>query len=102
MSRSLYHSLPETLETQHAREASELQSEVTAAHTAEPEFLFVLVPSLKLCLFQLKYREPLKKSLASSLFHLLPETLETAHARDVSDLLSEVTAADEHILLLWI
>lgn len=42
--------------------------------------------------FQLKYKASLKKDLSSTLFHLMPETLETAHAKEVSELLSEVTS----------
>lgn len=42
-------------------------------------------------MFQLKYKAALKKGCSSSLFHLLPETLDTAHAKEASELLSEVS-----------
>lgn len=41
---------------------------------------------------QLKYKTSLKKDLSSSLFHQLPETFDTVHAKEVSELLSEVSA----------
>lgn len=107
VSSSLYSTLPETLETLHAKEASELQSEVKThvPHTAtrsnkhHPSIIHPSIPvpfhtwiivSAPVCV-QLKYKAALKKSLSSSLFHALPETLETAHAKEVSELLSEVT-----------
>lgn len=104
VSSSLYSTLPETMDTLHAKEASELQSEVRATHThrhalvrtsIHPLFLRYCYRWITVCALvwiQLKYKAGLKKSLSSSLFHQLPETLETAHAKDVSELLSEVTA----------
>ena len=41
-------------------------------------------------LFQAKYKEESLKEASDSLYHLLPETLETQHAREASDLQSEV------------
>uniref|UniRef100_A0A3P9P179 Nebulette n=1 Tax=Poecilia reticulata TaxID=8081 RepID=A0A3P9P179_POERE len=74
---SLYAVLPETMETQHAKEATSLQSQVR---------LSCVCFSL-----QRKYRDSVKKDLSCSLFHQLPETLETLHAKEASDLLSEVS-----------
>ena len=100
-SSSLFSTLPETLETLHAKEASELQSEVktpaahlthTHTHAFIPPVCFHswIILSAPVCV-QLKYKAALKTGRSSSLFHLLPETLETAHAKEVSELLSEVT-----------
>lgn len=44
--------------------------------------------------FQLKYRASLKKDLSSTLFHLLPETVEMVHAREVSELFSQVMSGE--------
>ena len=92
VSKSLYSTLPETLETLHAKEASELQSEVRA-HLSVPAHVLIPLCCLHIWIIcvQLKYKAALKKGLSSSLFHHLPETLETAHAKEVSELLSEVT-----------
>lgn len=49
-----------------------------------------MILSAPVCV-QLKYKAALKTGRSSSLYHLLPETLETAHAKEVSELLSEVT-----------
>lgn len=38
-STALYHQLPETMETQHAKEASQLQSQVHTVHHSKAEFL---------------------------------------------------------------
>lgn len=38
----------------------------------------------------MRYKEAGKKGVNSCLYSLLPETLETAHAKEVSELLSEV------------
>ena len=46
---------------------------------------------LWLLLFQAKYKEAGKKEASTSLYHLLPETLETQHAKEATELLSEVT-----------
>ncbi len=71
-----------------------------AAHTPSHrgKQAFILPVSVHRCIIvsacvcvQLKYKAALKKGRSSSLFHLLPETLETARAREVSELLSEVT-----------
>lgn len=44
---------------------------------------------------QIKYKESGKKELSSSLYHTLPDTLETAFAREVTDMLSEVKKSSE-------
>lgn len=38
----------------------------------------------------MRYRETGKKDNSSSLYSLLPETLETVHAKEVSELVSQV------------
>lgn len=47
-------------------------------------------------LFQRKYKEAGKKGVASSLYCTLPETLETRHAKEASQLHSEVNTRDEN------
>uniref|UniRef100_A0A3B3XRE6 Nebulette n=1 Tax=Poecilia mexicana TaxID=48701 RepID=A0A3B3XRE6_9TELE len=76
---SLYAVLPETMETQHAKEASSLQSQVRRRASAwkHQDVTF--------------YTDSVRKDLSCSLFHQLPETLQTLHAKEVSDLLSEVS-----------
>lgn len=95
ISSSLYSTLPETLDILHAKKASKLQSEVkNLQHTHSPHthtvhtvsFYSWIIVSAPVCV-QLKY----KQKGSSGLFHLLPETLETARAKEVSELLSEVT-----------
>lgn len=48
------------------------------------------VPLNAMLLFQVKYKEAGKKEVSSSLYSKLPETLETKHAKDVSQLQSQV------------
>lgn len=40
---------------------------------------------------QLKYKEAVKKEVTNSLYSTLPETLETQHAKEASQLQSQVT-----------
>lgn len=40
--------------------------------------------------FQSKYKEAGRKQVSSTLYSLLPETLETQHAKDATNLLSQV------------
>lgn len=40
--------------------------------------------------FQSKYKEAGRKQASGALYSLLPETLETQHAKDATDLLSQV------------
>lgn len=40
--------------------------------------------------FQSKYKEAGRKQASGALYSLLPETLETQHAKDVTNLLSQV------------
>lgn len=89
-SKSLYSTLPATLETLHAKEASALQSQVKSSRYAAIHTRSCFTFSL-LFFPQRKYAEAQKKDLKSTLFHLLPETLDTAHAKDVSELLSQVS-----------
>lgn len=89
LSQSLYSQLAETAETQLAKSLSELQSEVRLllqccepAHGPHPPFF----P-------QSRYREAGRKEAEVSLFHQLPETLQTLHAREASRLQSQVHTA---------
>lgn len=47
----------------------------------------ILIPH---CVFQTKYKEASKKQTSTSLYHRLPETLETQHAKEASQLQSQV------------
>uniref|UniRef100_A0A3B4XCZ2 Nebulette n=1 Tax=Seriola lalandi dorsalis TaxID=1841481 RepID=A0A3B4XCZ2_SERLL len=80
---SLYSKLPETLETKHAKEATELQSEVSV-HL-----------HLSVCFLprSTKYKEAGKREVSSSLYSKLPETLDTLRAKEVSQLQSQVLSA---------
>lgn len=50
-------------------------------------------------MFQSKYKEEGKKEASISLYSLLPETMETQHAKEASELRSEVdlTEIPEHL-----
>lgn len=57
---------------------------------ADAECLCETVSSCVCVLFQMKYKEAGKKGATSSLYSTLPETLETQHAKEASQLLSQV------------
>lgn len=42
-------------------------------------------------MFQSKYRESAKKESGTSLYHTLPETKDTQHAREAAEIQSEVS-----------
>lgn len=98
-SSCLYSTLPETLETQHAKEASQLQSQVSvhlssgqsACSTELNHFTWIqTVPWL--CVFlQLTYRQ----KDVSSLFHLMPETADSGFIRRQMEMLSEVRQLEQ-------
>lgn len=110
LSSNLFSTLPQTLHTQVAKEVTELQSQVTdrgaaaAAATAtscKPCFFcflsfsfYTMIPSeiSSLNCVQVKYRESGKKEAGSALYHLLPETADTQHAKHMSEIQSEVLA----------
>lgn len=99
LSQSLYSKLPETAETQLAKTVAELQSEVrlvsTLFYISCLLFLFIVklisprCPAWKRA-SQSKYREASKKEAKTCLYHQLPETLETRHAKEASELQSQV------------
>uniref|UniRef100_A0A3B3BH11 Nebulin n=1 Tax=Oryzias melastigma TaxID=30732 RepID=A0A3B3BH11_ORYME len=80
VSSSLYHQLPETLETQRVKEVTELQSEVHS---------FIIHSLIHISWMHAKYKEASKKEESSCLYHQLPETLETLHAKEATDLQSQ-------------
>lgn len=86
-SSCLYSKLPETLETQHAKDASQLQSQVRPNMQT-----FKVCPkrlkSVRSAFFflQVKY----KQEVSSSLYHQLPETTETQLAKELRDVYSQV------------
>lgn len=42
------------------------------------------------CFLQAKYKEASRKEAGSALYHTLPETLDTLHAKEASELQSQV------------
>ena len=94
-SSSLYHLLPETLDTQHAKEAYQLQSEVRDMHTHTHTHTNVLTHTHTpltppVSLSQTKYKEVVKKENSTPLYALLPDTAEIQLAREQTDLQSQV------------
>lgn len=111
---SLYSAMVDTLDTQHAREASQLQSQVDIqpAGGSAGGAAVVAVGSVKfkgnsklhlqqspsvsvdLCRpLQVKYKEAGQKELSSSLFSTLPQTLQTEVAKELTELQSQVSGA---------
>ncbi len=76
------------------------------------EIYFVLLNLSSVCpyiiiiiLLQVKYKEDGKKEMSINLYSLLPETIDTQHAKEVSNLQSEVfkvTLFFFLLLILWI
>lgn len=99
-STPLYHRLPETLETQHAKEASQLQSQVRTDITdlwQTQKSVFITESSLShwcclLRMLQILYKEAGKKEMSRPVFHQLPDTLENQFARELSGMQSQVRA----------
>uniref|UniRef100_A0A3B3BIM4 Nebulette n=1 Tax=Oryzias melastigma TaxID=30732 RepID=A0A3B3BIM4_ORYME len=84
MQSSLFSQLPETAETQFVREMTEMLSEVRLC----TELLFP--SSFRLNILFIKYKEAGKREALNCLYSKLPETLETRHAKEVSQLQSQV------------
>uniref|UniRef100_G3NA44 Uncharacterized protein n=1 Tax=Gasterosteus aculeatus TaxID=69293 RepID=G3NA44_GASAC len=85
---SLYHRLPETLETRRVREVTELQSESFYSQlpeTSETQFAKT-VSELQ---SEAKYKEASRKEASGCLYHQLPVTMETQHAKEASELQSQ-------------
>lgn len=99
-SMSVYSQLPETNDIQLARIMSEQQSEVHYFYVQyfffSSSVVFSKVSLLLMCL-QTKYREAGRKAASSCLYSKLPETLETHHAKEVSQLQSQVTCGVDDI-----
>lgn len=104
VSDSLYATLPETLDTQHAKHATAIISEVqqprvqtlcdfctlqTLSHSRRARDHHVLY-------VQVKYKEGGRQSLSSPLFTRLPETLQTQTAREIADAQSDVSTSSLH------
>lgn len=89
---SLYSLLPETADTQFARHMSDVQSEVTALQSS-PESLTGTPGAQTNCVFlcfQLQYKQDGKKEAESNLYSLMPQTLQTEHAKHACQLQSQV------------
>lgn len=116
-SSSLYHLMPETLDTLVARQQTEAVSDVRP----RPLLLLVLLRFLPLLLlllrisipqfilvssslFQLKYKEDGKKEMNMNLYSLLPDTLDTQHAKEQSQSQSQVLPPTHRLPLLthWV
>lgn len=91
---SLFSKLPETLETKHAREASQLQSQVPerTAPQSRPSTRSDPINLALLLSRQKNYKDGGKKALQSPLYAQLPETSETQFAREMTQLQSEVNS----------
>lgn len=57
----------------------------------QPTTLFSVNACLCVVIGQIKYKQAGKQQMASSLYSTLPETLETKHAKEVTELQSEVS-----------
>lgn len=80
------------METQRAKEAAELLSQVAAAEQASDR---VKVDSSLMCSSpQVKYKEAVRKETSGSLYSTLPDTLETSFAREMTDMQSQVRHTD--------
>lgn len=103
LSQSLYCQLAETAETQLAKTAAELQSEVSrCSAVTQPSFS---TKTRLQCPQQAKYREAGRKEAKSSLYQRLPQTLETLHAKEAGELQSQVEAPGRPSAppsLLWV
>lgn len=98
LSQSFYSQLPQTADTQFAKATSELQSEVGGANvriqlysswfrrkeadSRDRVFLFVAA--------QISYRKSGKQQVGSSLYSVMADTLDTQHAKQASQLQSQV------------
>lgn len=95
MNVNLYSLLPDTLDAQRAKELTDAQSEVRSRQMWPRRSTSSMkhdVPESDSSSFivQVKYREASKKQASTALYHLLPETLETQHAKEASQLQSQV------------
>lgn len=95
---SVYSQLPETNDIQFARTASQQQSEVAHVQYFFTHILeyFSTVSLLGMWL-QIKYREAGKQAASSCLYSKLPETMDTRHAKEASQLQSQVTCGAHDI-----
>ncbi|PWA32051.1 hypothetical protein CCH79_00020385 [Gambusia affinis] len=96
---SVYSQLPETNQTQFAKNVSELQSEVkykqplsvSLFHRLPETTETRLAKELRDVYSQVKYREEGQKEMRRNLFSRLPETEETQRARETAQIQSQVT-----------
>lgn len=89
MTSCLYALLPDTLETQRAKDGTELLSEVVLSPVWGGCRLQTGLHGVSV-FPQVKYRESGRKERSSSLYSTLPDTLETSFAREMTELQSEV------------
>uniref|UniRef100_H3CBY1 Nebulette n=1 Tax=Tetraodon nigroviridis TaxID=99883 RepID=H3CBY1_TETNG len=98
---SCYSVMAETLDTQHAKQVSQLQSQVRYREEGQKELPSCLFSSLPQTLqtehakeatalqSQNKYKDAGRKEMTSSLYCRLPETSETLFAREMTEMQSE-------------
>lgn len=98
LSQSFYSQLPQTADTQFAKTTSELQSEVGGVNVCIQLYFFsirMVERRLSNCalLFaaaQISYRKSGKQQIGSSLYSVMADTLNTQHAKQASQLQSQV------------
>lgn len=94
---SVYSQLPDTNDIQQARTVSEQQSQVStwSVPVPVPAVCSTLggVSHSTLWCWQAKYRAAGRKEASSCLYSTLPETPDTRHAKEASELQSQVTWA---------
>lgn len=84
---SVYSQLAETTDTQFVKTMTDLQSDVSDTNITNTHRSSLTVMC---CVFQVNYKAAGKKQMTGALYSVLPETLETQHAREITQLLSEV------------
>lgn len=91
LAMSLFSSLPETLDTRFVKDMTDMFSQVRrrSVFQCAGGLLVVDVVSLRR---QTKYKDASKKEMVKSLYSLLPHTKDTQHAKQQSQLHSQVRA----------
>ena len=79
------------------RSSSKCRPVLSSLPFADVSVSIAVVTAWLLFVFQVKYKEGGLKEASDSLYHLLPETLDTQHAREASQLQSEVHRLSSHL-----
>lgn len=92
---TLFHLMPETLQTQFVREQTDMLSEVASCFHRSFHAPAGLFSSLFSSVHhQAKYKEEGRKEVGVSLYSVLPDTPDTQHAKELQVLQSEVDPPD--------